>query len=200
MEPAVWTCYEKGVLSQVGIFQSRFHNQCTVVCFFTQGSLGWLFFNVTKQKLSQMNYEATCTGKKLLPVFVIFLLPQFQLNYHIGQGVYISVESFSFFCKYTLSNPFSLFSTFLSLSSKKIKEPQTWGWNPLFVLAQLQQYPLLFSFTALVSPLQPLLADVGQDSLSARAMAQSDLCVEFCSLAKPSQRGQGTQALFCQVS
>lgn len=137
MEPAVWTCYEKGVLSQVGIFQSRFHNQCTVVCFFTQGSLGWLFFNVTKQKLSQMNYEATCTGKKLLPVFVIFLLPQFQLNYHIGQGVYISVESFSFFCKYTLSNPFSLFSTFLSLSSKKIKEPQTWGWNPLFVLAQL---------------------------------------------------------------
>lgn len=94
MEPTVWTCYEKGVCSQAGYFPSRFQNQCSGVCFFTQGSLWWLFFNVMMQKSPRMNYEATDTGKILLLVFVVFLLafvvfllPQFQLNYHIGQGV-----------------------------------------------------------------------------------------------------------------
>lgn len=68
MEPTVWTQYRKVFAHKLVIFQSIFQNRCTV-CFFIQGFLGWLFFNVMMQKLPQMNYEATYTGKILPLVF-----------------------------------------------------------------------------------------------------------------------------------
>lgn len=182
---------------KLGIFQSRFRNQCTVVCFFTQGSLGWLFFNVTMQKLSQMNYEATCTGKILLPVFIIFLLPQFQLNYHIGQGVYISVESFHSSANALLVISF-LCSLPFSVSHPKNKGAPNMGMeHTLCTCSTLAIRALIF----LCCPCVPTAGPPGRCG-TGLSVSQSNGSEWFmCGVLFPCKALlEGTWALFCQVS
>lgn len=152
---------------KLGIFQSRFQNQCTGVCFFTQGVLGWGFFS---KKLHRMNYEATYTGNFLPLVFVIFLLPQFQLNYHVGQGVYTLVLN----PFHASANAFLIISFPCSLpfsvSHPKDKGAPNMRMGPTLcarsILAVLALIFLCYPYVpCAATPLQPLLAELGQDRI-----------------------------------
>lgn len=174
-----WICYEEGVCSQAGYFSKQV--SASVYCLFPHSGI---FRLVVFQC-----YDAKVTHNEL--VFVVFLLPQFQLNYHIGQGVYISVYPFH-----------ASANAFLVSHPKNKGAPKHGNGTHFLCLPNFSStcscFPLLPLCPLCSSPTAapPGRGGTGQDSLW---MAQI-LGVELLFLAKRLQRGQATWALFWQVS